>query len=57
MKRELTAHKRIIFNGNGYSEEWVKEAERRGLANLKSTVDALPAFIADKSIDVFTKHN
>lgn len=57
LKRELTAHKRIIFNGNGYSEEWVKEAERRGLANLKSTVDALPAFIADKSIDVFTKHN
>ena len=56
LKRELTAHKRIIFNGNGYSEEWVKEAERRGLANLKSTVDALPAFIADKSIDVFTKH-
>jgi glutamine synthetase len=57
LKRELTAHKRIIFNGNGYSDEWVKEAERRGLANLKSTVDALPAFIADKSIDVFTKHN
>ncbi|SDB05291.1 glutamine synthetase [Pseudobutyrivibrio sp. YE44] len=57
LKRELTAHQRIIFNGNGYSEEWVKEAERRGLANLKSTVDALPAFIADKSIDVFTKHN
>ncbi|MCR5416722.1 MAG: glutamine synthetase III [Pseudobutyrivibrio sp.] len=56
VKRELTAHKRIIFNGNGYSEEWVKEAEKRGLSNLKSTVDALPAFISEKSIDVFTKH-
>ena len=57
LKRELTAHKRIIFNGNGYSDEWVKEAERRGLKNLKSTVDALPAFIDKKAIDVFTKHN
>ncbi len=56
LKRELTAHKRIIFNGNGYSEEWVKEAERRGLKNLKSTVDALPAFVEKKSIDLFTKH-
>ena len=57
LKRELTAHKRIIFNGNGYSDEWVKEAERRGLKNLKSTVDALPAFVDKKAIDVFTKHN
>ncbi|MBE5911275.1 glutamine synthetase III family protein [Pseudobutyrivibrio sp.] len=56
LKRELTAHKRIIFNGNGYSEEWVAEAERRGLKNLKSTVDALPAFVEKKSIDLFTKH-
>ncbi|MCR5581461.1 MAG: glutamine synthetase III [Pseudobutyrivibrio sp.] len=57
VKRELTAHQRIIFNGNGYSEEWVKEAERRGLSNLKSTVDALPTFISKKSIDLFTKHS
>jgi glutamine synthetase len=57
IKRELTAHQRIIFNGNGYSEDWVKEAKKRGLANLKSTVDALPAFVDKKSIDVFTKHN
>ena len=57
LKRELTAHQRIIFNGNGYSDEWVKEAEKRGLKNLKSTVDALPAFIDKKAIDVFTKHN
>ncbi len=57
IKRELTAHRRIIFNGNGYSEEWVKEAERRGLSNLKSTVDALPTFISEKSIELFTKHS
>lgn len=49
-------HKRIIFNGNNYSDEWVKEAEKRGLLNLKSTVDALPYFISEKSIDLFTKH-
>ena len=56
VKRELTAHKRIIFNGNGYAEDWVKEAEKRGLANLKSTVDALPEFVSKKAVDVFTKH-
>ena len=56
VKRELTAHKRIIFNGNGYSPEWVEEAKKRGLANLVSTVDALPSFVSQKSIDVFTKH-
>ncbi len=57
IQRELTAHQRIIFNGNGYSEEWVKEAEKRGLANLKTTVDALPSFIDEKSIALFTKQN
>lgn len=56
VRRELTAHQRIIFNGNGYSEEWVAEAEKRGLSNLRSTVDALPAFISDKSVELFTKH-
>ncbi len=56
IKRELTAHKRIIFNGNGYSDEWVEEAKKRGLANLKSTVDALPEFVSEKSVEVFTKH-
>ena len=56
VRRELTAHQRIIFNGNGYSEEWVEEAKKRGLSNLRSTVDALPAFIADKAVEVFTKH-
>ncbi len=57
IKKELTAHKRIIFNGNGYAPEWVEEAKKRGLANLVSTVDALPAFVAKKAIDVFSKHN
>ncbi len=56
IKRELTAHKRIIFNGNGYSQEWVEEAEKRGLSNLKSTVDALPSFVSDKAVEVFEKH-
>ncbi len=56
IKRELTAHKRIIFNGNGYSEEWVEEAKNRGLSNLKSTVDALPSFVSDKAVAVFEKH-
>ena len=50
-------HKRIIFNGNNYSDEWVKEAERRGLYNLKSTAEALPYYIADRNIQLFTKHN
>lgn len=49
-------HDRIIFNGNGYSDEWVKEAERRGLPNLKTTPDALPHFKSKKSIDLFAKH-
>ena len=56
VKRELTAHKRIIFNGNGYAPEWVEEAKKRGLSNLVSTVDALPSFVSQKSIDVFTKY-
>ena len=49
----LKAHRRIIFNGNGYSEEWTAEAERRGLANHRTTADALPCFIAPKSIALF----
>ena len=54
--REIRAHKRIIFNGNGYSEEWVKEAEKRGLLNLHSTVDALPYMVSEKNIKLFTTH-
>jgi len=49
-------HKRIIFNGNGYSEEWIEEAKKRGLPNHKSTVDALPEFISEKAIKMFEKH-
>lgn len=52
----LKKHERIIFNGNNYSDEWVKEAERRGLLNLKSTPDALPHFIAEKNIKLFEQH-
>ena len=57
IQKTIREHKRIIFNGNNYSEEWVQEAQRRGLSNLKTTVDALPAFISQKSIDLFTRHH
>ena len=50
-------HKRIVFNGNNYAEAWVLEAERRGLSNLKTTVDALPAFVSAASLALFTKHH
>ena len=56
IRRTIREHKRIIFNGNNYSDEWVKEAEKRGLLNLKTTADALPSFIAPKNIELFTKH-
>ena len=56
LKKMLAEHKRILFNGNGYTDEWVEEAHRRGLADLKSLPDAMPSFIADKSIELFTKH-
>ena len=52
----FTEHQRIIFNGNGYSDEWTKEAERRGLSNLRSTADALSSYLADKNIELVTKH-
>jgi len=57
IKRELTAHKRIIFDGNGYDESWVEEAKRRGLSNNVSTVDALPSYISEKNISLFTSHS
>lgn len=56
IKEVLKDHKRIIFNGNNYSQEWVEEAQRRGLLNLRTTADALPTFISQKNIDLFTKH-
>ena len=55
IKRTYTEHQRVIFNGNGYSEEWVKEAERRGLPNVKTMVDAVPALLKDHSIEIFNK--
>lgn len=56
IRTTIREHKRIIFNGNNYSDEWVAEAERRGLLNLKSTVDALPYYISEKNQSLFTKH-
>ncbi|MDD4476492.1 MAG: glutamine synthetase III [Eubacteriales bacterium] len=57
IKKTIRKHKRIIFNGNNYCDEWVKETEKRGLSNLKTAADALPLFSAKKHIDVFEKHN
>ncbi len=56
IKRNIREHKRIIFNGNNYSQEWVEEAARRGLFNMQTTVDALPAYLAEKNVAVFDKH-
>lgn len=56
-KQWLSEHTRIIFNGNGYSEEWVKEAERRGLPNITNMVDALSCLTDQKSIELFEKHH
>ena len=53
--KNIKAHKRIIFNGNGYGAEWLVEAEKRGLPNLKTTVDAIPSLTAEKNVKVFTK--
>ena len=56
IKDTFNKHKRIIYNGNNYSDEWVKEAEKRGLYNLKSTPEVLPYFISKKNIELLTKH-
>ena len=56
LQETFTAHQRIIFNGNGYDDAWVAEAARRGLSNLRDTVDCMPAYIDKKNIDLFTKH-
>ncbi len=57
LKENIKKHKRIVYNGNNYSDEWVKEASKRGLCNLKTTPESLETFIAQKNIDLFTKHN
>ena len=56
VKESYAKHRRIVFNGNNYSEEWVKEAERRGLPNIRSSVDALPILVKAETIDLFEKH-
>ena len=56
IRRVIKNHKRIIFNGNGYDDKWIAEAEKRGLLNLQSTPDAMPYFISDKNISLFTSH-
>lgn len=56
IKRTLSEHQRVIFNGNGYSQEWVEEAARRGLPNYRTVVDSIPELVTDKTIALFTKH-
>ncbi|MBQ7345179.1 MAG: glutamine synthetase III [Oscillospiraceae bacterium] len=52
----FTAHQRILFNGNGYSEEWRTEAQRRGLSDLRTTTEAMPRYVSDKNVELVTKH-
>lgn len=56
IRKTVRDHKRIIFNGNNYSDEWVIEAEKRGLLNLRTTVDALPHYVKEKNVNTFIKH-
>ena len=56
IRKTFSEHQRIIFNGNGYDDAWIKEAEKRGLSNLTSTADALPAYTDKKNVALFTKH-
>ena len=56
LRRTIREHKRVIFNGNGYSNEWIEEAARRGLPNISSTVDAIPALITEQAINLFERH-
>lgn len=56
LRRTVIEHKRIVFNGNNYSQEWVEEAKRRGLCNLKTTADALAHFLDEKNVALFTRH-
>lgn len=56
IKRVITEHKRIVFNGNGYDDKWLAEAQKRGLLNFKTTPDALPHFVDEKNVRLFTSH-
>ena len=55
IKKLVTDHQRIVFNGNGYSDAWIEEAERRGLPNIKNMVDAIPALTTEKAVNLFEK--
>jgi len=57
IKRAIRKHKRVVFNGNGYTDAWIKESAKRGLYNLPSTPECLPHFISDKNVELFTKHH
>jgi glutamine synthetase len=57
IKETIKKHKRIIFNGDNYTEEWLHEARKRGLSNLRSTVEALPEYLSKKNVAVLTKHH
>ena len=57
IRRVIRKHKRIIFNGNGYGEEWLKEAERRGLLNLRTTPDCAHAYLDQKNVELFIRHS
>ena len=56
IKEEITAHQRIIFNGNGYDDAWIEEAEKRGLSNLRTLPDAVKHYMDDKNVTLFTSH-
>ena len=56
IRKTIHAHKRIIFNGNGYDDAWIAEAEKRGLLNLRTTPECLPYYLAEKNVALFTKH-
>ena len=55
--KTIKDHERILFNGNGYDDAWIEEAEKRGLCNLKTTPDCLPYFLSDKNVTLFTESN
>lgn len=57
IKKTLSEHQRVVFNGNGYSDEWLEEAERRGLPNVKTMVDAIPFLVEDRTVSMFEKHH
>ena len=57
IKEKIIEHKKIIFNGNGYDEEWVREAEKRGLLNLKTLPDAMERYLDSKNVEMFSKYN